>query len=345
MKPYMEEHSNMVSLILHGCKLAKELESNLGDHQSNELANRCDEIAKIFGCAKERLRRVTTSQDYNMLTALQNNASIGHGGSFQELLRSCTTTTDHDIIRGFAHHENRIIPNNNMATNIEILGSSSSSSSSQRPRKRKDDPEIRIVKMAAPQIGNTEIPPEDNYTWRKYGQKEIMGSKYPRGYYRCTHQKLYNCSAKKQVQRLDDDPLMFEVMYRGNHTCHMSATAPTSVLPPQGGFVSMSQSMVIDHPSQPLTAITTATATATCSVPLGGSWLSMKCSAATAGGGRGGGSTSGGGGGGGSTNKEMVHVHDFHPVLDLADVMFNSGSSSSNSMEFLFPTSMEEDRK
>lgn len=45
---------------------------------------------------------------------------------------------------------------------------------------RKDDGETRIVKMAAPQIGNTEIPPEDGYTWRKYGQKEIMGSRFPR---------------------------------------------------------------------------------------------------------------------------------------------------------------------
>lgn len=47
-------------------------------------------------------------------------------------------------------------------------------------KNRKDDGETRIVQMAAPQIGNTEIPPEDGYTWRKYGQKEIMGSKYPR---------------------------------------------------------------------------------------------------------------------------------------------------------------------
>lgn len=32
----------------------------------------------------------------------------------------------------------------------------------------------------APQFGNTEIPPEDGFTWRKYGQKEIYGSIYPR---------------------------------------------------------------------------------------------------------------------------------------------------------------------
>ncbi|KAH0854656.1 hypothetical protein HID58_057809, partial [Brassica napus] len=76
--------------------------------------------------------------------------------------------------------------------------------------------------------GNTDLPPDDNHTWRKYGQKEILHSKFPRAYYRCTHQKLYNCPAKKQVQRLNDDPFTFRVTYRGSHTCHIYSTAPTA---------------------------------------------------------------------------------------------------------------------
>jgi hypothetical protein len=28
--------------------------------------------------------------------------------------------------------------------------------------------------------GNTNQPPDDGYTWRKYGQKDILGSRYPR---------------------------------------------------------------------------------------------------------------------------------------------------------------------
>ncbi|KVG53486.1 DNA-binding WRKY [Cynara cardunculus var. scolymus] len=50
------------------------------------------------------------------------------------------------------------------------------------------------------------------------------------GYYRCTHQKLYNCPAKKHVQRLNNDPYTFEGTYQGEHTCIMSSTAPS--MPP-----------------------------------------------------------------------------------------------------------------
>ena len=38
----------------------------------------------------------------------------------------------------------------------------------------------RRVRVAAPTVGNTDIPPEDNFTWRKYGQKEILNARFPR---------------------------------------------------------------------------------------------------------------------------------------------------------------------
>ncbi|KAK9279591.1 hypothetical protein L1049_013270 [Liquidambar formosana] len=60
---------------------------------------------------------------------------------------------------------------------------------------------------------------DDGYSWRKYGQKDILGANYPRGYYRCTHRNVQGCLATKQVQRSDEDPSIFEITYRGRHTC------------------------------------------------------------------------------------------------------------------------------
>ncbi|KAK4749723.1 hypothetical protein SAY87_027172 [Trapa incisa] len=60
---------------------------------------------------------------------------------------------------------------------------------------------------------------EDGHSWRKYGQKDILGAKFPRGYYRCTHRTNQGCLATKQVQRSDQDPSVYTVTYRGMHTC------------------------------------------------------------------------------------------------------------------------------
>ncbi|OMO64319.1 DNA-binding WRKY [Corchorus capsularis] len=68
-----------------------------------------------------------------------------------------------------------------------------------------------------------EGPLDDGYCWRKYGQKDILGSNFPRGYYRCTHRHSRGCLATKQVQRSDQDPSIFEVKYRGRHTCNQAS--------------------------------------------------------------------------------------------------------------------------
>nr|WJJ45892.1 WRKY43 [Persea americana] len=68
-----------------------------------------------------------------------------------------------------------------------------------------------------------EGPPDDGNSWIKYGLKDILGAKYPRAYYRCTHRNVQGCAAKKQVQRSEEDPSIFQVMYQGHHTC-MQAT-------------------------------------------------------------------------------------------------------------------------
>jgi len=111
------------------------------------------------------------------------------------------------------------------------------------------------------------------------------------------------------VQRLDHNANIFEVTYRGKHTCHMSSTAPSSSsLPLEQLLVDMTQSS------------NTISSQLSPSVNL--SLLPGSGAAAT---------TSGRGGA--STSRFGAD----YAVVDMADAMFNSGSSSgNNSMEFLF---------
>ncbi|WVZ64604.1 hypothetical protein U9M48_014099 [Paspalum notatum var. saurae] len=75
------------------------------------------------------------------------------------------------------------------------------------------------VRVSSAAGGDNPAAVDDGHSWRKYGQKEILGAKHPRGYYRCTHRHSQGCPATKQVQRSDDDPALFDVIYHGDHTC------------------------------------------------------------------------------------------------------------------------------
>ncbi|KAI4378045.1 hypothetical protein MLD38_015586 [Melastoma candidum] len=92
-------------------------------------------------------------------------------------------------------------------------------------KKRKLQPKWTDQVRVNPETG-LEGPHDDGYNWRKYGQKDILGAKYPRSYYRCTYRNTQNCWATKQVQRSDEDPTVFEITYRGTHTC--APAAPVS---------------------------------------------------------------------------------------------------------------------
>lgn len=70
-------------------------------------------------------------------------------------------------------------------------------------------------------------PHFDGYQWRKYGQKRIMKTNFPRSYYRCCYHRERNCPATKQVQQHSyGDPPLFVTIYVHEHTCHTSASEP-----------------------------------------------------------------------------------------------------------------------
>ncbi|KAJ0960787.1 hypothetical protein J5N97_001346 [Dioscorea zingiberensis] len=56
---------------------------------------------------------------------------------------------------------------------------------------------------------------EDGYRWRKYGQKAVKNSPFPRSYYRCTSA---TCGVKKRVERSSENPEVVVTTYEGQHT-------------------------------------------------------------------------------------------------------------------------------
>ncbi|KAJ4905117.1 WRKY transcription factor 55 [Raphanus sativus] len=179
----------IMSMIFNGINLVKELEFSLSAQESPEsLSTSLGSVSTLFGDANERLK---------ILLARRNSLDY----SLRE-----------GVMQGVKN----------------IDSGPGCSFSTPRPRRRQKDVEEEKVFVAAARMGNMDTPPDDNHTWRKYGQKEILGFKFPRAYYRCTHEKLYKCPAKKQVQRLDEDPYTFCVTYRSSHTCHFFTTSPIS---------------------------------------------------------------------------------------------------------------------
>ncbi|KAL5799809.1 hypothetical protein ACOSQ4_032693 [Xanthoceras sorbifolium] len=74
---------------------------------------------------------------------------------------------------------------------------------------------------------------EDGHAWRKYGQKDILNTRYPRSYFRCTHKYEQGCKATKQVQKMEDNPQMYETIYIGNHTCCRNQVSSSLLTAPQ----------------------------------------------------------------------------------------------------------------
>ncbi|XP_074355351.1 WRKY transcription factor 22-like [Apium graveolens] len=67
----------------------------------------------------------------------------------------------------------------------------------------------------------------DSWAWRKYGQKPIKGSPYPRSYYKCSSSK--GCSARKQVEQSCTDPGMFIITYNSAEHNHSKPTRRSSL--------------------------------------------------------------------------------------------------------------------
>uniref|UniRef100_A0A7N0VN20 WRKY domain-containing protein n=1 Tax=Kalanchoe fedtschenkoi TaxID=63787 RepID=A0A7N0VN20_KALFE len=69
-----------------------------------------------------------------------------------------------------------------------------------------------------PPTAASDKPVDDGYNWRKYGQKQVKGSEYPRSYYKCT---CFCCPVRKKVERSPEGQII-EIIYKGQHNHEQS---------------------------------------------------------------------------------------------------------------------------
>ncbi|KAE9610655.1 hypothetical protein Lal_00029670 [Lupinus albus] len=89
-------------------------------------------------------------------------------------------------------------------------GENSKKGNKDKKKGEKKQKEPRFAFMTKSEVDHL----EDGYRWRKYGQKAVKNSPYPRSYYRCTTQK---CTVKKRVERSFQDPTTVVTTYEGQH--------------------------------------------------------------------------------------------------------------------------------
>jgi hypothetical protein len=186
------EQNTLINELTQGMELAKQLRTHLNPSSSPE--NRELLLQKILSSYEKALLILKWSgsmgnpQSLAPVTGLQESSVSGDGSPRSD-----------DFDRGFKDHQEQ----------------------SDISKKRKTLPTWTDHVRVCSENG-IEGPMDDGYSWRKYGQKDILGAKYPRSYYRCTYRSTQNCWATKQVQRSDDDPTVFEMTYKGKHTCNQN---------------------------------------------------------------------------------------------------------------------------
>ncbi|KAL3653608.1 WRKY Transcription Factor [Castilleja foliolosa] len=170
------------------------------------------------------------SQGREMTTQLQNHLNVSSSSSRDKcdyLLHKILYSYDQalSIIRNNRRaSDETLTPSILMATNQDSPQSLVSDESDQdfkdlASKKRKAVAKWTKKVKVSPERG-IEGQLDDGFYWRKYGQKDILGAKHPRGYYRCSHRHAQGCLATKQVQKSDEDPITYEITYRRKHTCN-----------------------------------------------------------------------------------------------------------------------------
>ncbi|XP_019436010.1 PREDICTED: probable WRKY transcription factor 75 [Lupinus angustifolius] len=147
------------------------------------------------------------------LTSVVGNSE--HGFSGMNGQSSNSIGLDQKLLRREEVHRDGILSHQISGRRISVsdeLGDSGNNNNNNN--KKKGEKKVKKGRYAFQTRSQVDIL-DDGYKWRKYGQKAVKNNKFPRSYYRCTHQE---CNVKKQIQRLTKDEGVVMTTYEGIHT-------------------------------------------------------------------------------------------------------------------------------
>nr|AKA27870.1 WRKY protein [Salvia miltiorrhiza] len=145
---------------------------------------------------------------------LQKNCSLG----FMDVQDfSCPSSAFDDLLHNMVSEPPPEVLTNPATPNASSISSSSTEADRKKMMRKNKKKQIslgnnpRFAFMTKSEIDHL----DDGYRWRKYGQKAVKNSPFPRSYYRCTSPA---CGVKKRVERSSDDPSIVVTTYEGTHT-------------------------------------------------------------------------------------------------------------------------------
>ncbi|KAI9081167.1 hypothetical protein K1719_036926 [Acacia pycnantha] len=166
------------------------------------------------------------SPNSSSLSSSSNTAAAGAGGSVEEEQQSIKAE-DEDVDNGGRGDD-------------QEQDKSKEQEMKPKKKKQKKEKEPRFAFMTKSEVDHL----DDGYRWRKYGQKAVKNSPFPRSYYRCT---TVGCGVKKRVERSSDDPAIVVTTYEGQHKHPSPAAATRAGLVGYGGGFS-SVNLVVPQP-------------------------------------------------------------------------------------------------
>ncbi|XP_020232986.1 WRKY transcription factor 28 [Cajanus cajan] len=169
-------------------------------------------LATSFGLSPSS-SEVFSSVEGNQKVAATEGGDVGRGGGSgaSETLATLNSSISSSSSEAGAEEDSGKSKKDRQVK-AEDQGGENSNKKGNKDKKKgeKKQKEPRFAFMTKSEVDHL----EDGYRWRKYGQKAVKNSPYPRSYYRCTTQK---CTVKKRVERSFQDPTTVITTYEGQH--------------------------------------------------------------------------------------------------------------------------------